>query len=170
MYVCFPYVYVPLACLMYTELRRGHKMPFKWSYRQLWASCECWEPKLGLLTKQQVLETTAPPSSLLLLGVTTQETNRDDHHWLQGRRKLCCLWSPLCIQLRLALLCQEGKSISVKCFCRQRVWCSQRVLANESIATVLRMPSVPTSAFDPLNQCVQCVPATYSIHSMPIWV
>lgn len=35
------------VCLVAKEAKRGHWVPWKWSYRQLWLSLWCWEPSSG---------------------------------------------------------------------------------------------------------------------------
>lgn len=49
MYVCGS-----LVCLVTREARRGHWIPWDWSYRWLWAAmpCGCWESKSGFLEGQ----------------------------------------------------------------------------------------------------------------------
>jgi hypothetical protein len=48
MYVCG---FVHMTVLP-AEARRGHRVSWNWSYRQLWVGCGCWEPSFGFLEEQ----------------------------------------------------------------------------------------------------------------------
>ena len=44
-----------LACLVSVKARRGHRTRLRWSCRQLWAPCGCWELNANPLEEQPVL-------------------------------------------------------------------------------------------------------------------
>lgn len=56
MYACMhTYTCVPLVYLAHTEVRRGHWMPWGWSYRWFFSPCGFWKLDLGSLQEQPVL-------------------------------------------------------------------------------------------------------------------
>ena len=60
-------IYVYLKCLVTVEARKGHQIPWNWSYRQSWAVLWMLGTKLEFFERTASALTAEPPLSLVVV-------------------------------------------------------------------------------------------------------